>query len=218
MDLSSVKDQLYDQFKELSERVQESSIYVELKERFDLLPSRIQKLILVGSGLLFALFLISFPYANISDSQSYEAQFEESRELIRDLLRASTTLKQTSPLPSASSASAVESQIRRVIDELRLGSEQVGNIQVISNASTRLASKAVNQEAVSVQLKTLNLRQVTEAAHRLQNLGSGIQPISMQMTRSDGKTHYFDVIFRIFQFSLNVTSDDPKSKSPRGGR
>lgn len=216
MDLSSLKDQLYDQFKELSERVQDSSLYVELKERFDLLPSQIQKLILVGSGLLFALFLISFPYGNISDSQLYESQFEENRELIRDLLRASTTLKQTSPLPTTASASAVESQIRGIIEDLRLGSEQVGNIQVIPNASTRLASKAVNQEAVSVQLKTLNLRQVTDAAHRFQNLGSGIQPISMQMSRASGQTHYYDVIFRIFQFSLNITSDEPKPRK-RGG-
>ena len=35
MDISSLKDQLSDQFKELKDRIQESSLYVELKERFD---------------------------------------------------------------------------------------------------------------------------------------------------------------------------------------
>lgn len=219
MDLAALKDQLKDQFKELWDRIQESSLYIELKEKFELLPSRVQKLIIVGASLLVGLFLLSIPYGNLSDSWLYEEQFVDNRELIRELLRASTTLKETSPLPTAASAAAVESQVRQVIQELRLTPEQIGNIQVVPGANSKLASSAVNEEAVSVQLKMLNLRQVTELSHRLQSLGSGIQPMSFQIQRSSGQTHYYDVIFRIFQFSLNLGSEDsPDNERPRGGR
>lgn len=219
MDLSSLKEQLRDQFKELLDRIQESSLYIELREKFELLPSRIQKLIVIGTSLLVGLFLLSIPYGNLSDSWFYEEQFVDNRGLIRDLLRASSTLKETSPLPTSASAAAVESQVRRVIEDLRLTPEQIGNIQVVPGAKTKLASGAFNQEAISVQLKMLNLRQVTDISYRFQNLGPGIQPISFQMQRSAGQTHYFDVIFRIFQFSLNVEAEDPPGgQRARGGR
>ena len=64
MDFSSLKEQLKDQFKELWDRIQESSLYIELKEKFELLPSRIQKVIVVGASLVLALFLFSFPYSS----------------------------------------------------------------------------------------------------------------------------------------------------------
>lgn len=220
MDFSSLKEQLKDQFKELWDRIQESSLYIELKEKFELLPSRIQKLIIVGASLVLGFFLFSFPYGNLSESWLYEEYFAENRGLIRDLLRASTTLKETSPLPTSASAAAVESQVRQVIQELRITPEQVGNIQVVPGANTKLATSAVNEEAISVQLKMLNLRQVTELSHRLQSLGSGIQPMSLQIQRSAGQTHYYDVIFRIFQFSLNLETADapPNRQRPQGGR
>lgn len=218
MDLSSLKEQLRDQFKELLDRIQESSLYIELKEKFELLPSRIQKLIIVGVSLMVGLFLFSIPYGNLSDSWLYEEQFVDNRGLIRDLLRASSTLKETSPLPTSASVGALESQVRRAIEEMRLTPEQIGNIQVIPGASTRLASEAVNQEAISVQLKMLNLRQVTDLSFRLQNLGAGIQPISFQMQRSSGQTHYFDVIYRIFQFSLKVDSENASGDNGNGNR
>ena len=222
MDLSSLKEQLSDQFKDLKDRVQESSLYIELKEKFEVLPSRMQKLILGGGAALIALFLLSFPYANLSDSWSYEEQFTENRELIRELLRASSTLKESSPLPTSVAPGGIEARVRQVIQELRLTPEQVGNIQAVPGAKTRLASSAVNQEALSVQLKKLNLRQIMEASYRLQNLGTGIQPISLQMHRSAGETHYFDVIYKIFQFSLNIAGGaeeggGEKAPSPRGG-
>lgn len=204
MDISSLKDQLSDQFKELKDRIQESSLYVELKERFDLLPGRVQKLIVIGSTLFVGFFLFSIPYGNLSDSWFYEEQFEESRDMIRELLRASNTLKETSPLPTTSNAGLLESQIRRVLEDMNLGPEQVGNVQIVPNPSTRLAPKTVDQAAVSVQLKTLNLRQLTEFSHRLQNLGPGVKPVGMQISRSRGETHFFDVIVKVFQFSLNV--------------
>lgn len=207
MDLSSLKDQIKDEAKALLEKIQDSSLYIELKEKFDLLPSRIQKLVIVGASLLAGLFLFSFPYGNLSGSWDYETYFEENRELIRDLLRASTTLKETSPLPVNASAAAVESRVRQVLDELRLTPEQIGNVQIIPGANSKLASRAVNQEAISIQLQNLNLRQIADLSYRLQNLGAGIQPISLQIERSQGQTHYYNVIYRVFQFSLNVGSE-----------
>ncbi len=222
MDFSSLRDQLKDQLKEIWDRIQESSLYIELREKFELLPSRMQKLIIVIGALITALFLFSFPYGNLSESWLYEEQFEENRSLIRELLRASSTLKETSPLPNSASAAMIESRVRQVLEELRLTPEQIGNIQVVPNAKTKLANAAVQQEAISVQVRSLNLRQVTELSHRLQSLGAGIQPVSFQMQRSSGQTHYYDVIFRIFQFALNIGSDEAQPPSggagQRGGR
>lgn len=213
MDFSSIKYQ----FKELWDRIQESSLFIELKEKFEVLPSRIQKLIVTATIFLLGLFLFSFPYGNLTDSWTYEGYFEENRELIRDLLRASSTLKEISPLPTMASAGAVESRVRQVISDLNLAPEQVGNIQVIPEAKTQLAPPSVNQEAISLQLKSLNLRQVTDLSYRLQNLGSGIQPISFQINRAQGQTHYFDVIIHLYQFSLKMDGETPPSRPPRGG-
>jgi hypothetical protein len=218
LDFASLKDQLKDQFKDLMDRIQESSLYIELRERFELLPSRAQKAIIFIAVLLTGLFMFSFPYGNLSTSWEYEDYYADNQGLIRDLLRASSTLKETSPLPSTGSAGAVEARVRQIIQELRLIPEQIGNIQVIPGANSKLATGVVNQEAISVQIQKLNLRQVTELSHRLQTLGAGIQPLSLQIQRSSGQTHYYDVILRVFQFSLNVASDDEKTPPRRRGR
>lgn len=219
MNLGALKDQLLDQFKELGDKIQESSAYIELKEKFDSLPTQIQKLVAIGALILFGLFLISFPYSYFGSSQTLEGEFNDDRELIRDLLRASSTLKERSPLPSTSSTAAIESRVQQVISDMRLTGEQTGSMQVIPDAKTRLATGAVNQQAVSILVKTLNLRQLTEIMHRLQSQGNGIQPISMEIKRSAGQTHYFDLIVKVFQFSLNIQdSAEPSKASPPPSR
>lgn len=221
MDFSTLKDQLTDQLKESWDRIRESSLYVELNEKFEVLPSRIQKIIIISASVLFGLFLFSIPYSSLEESWTYEEGFLDNRDLIRELLRASSTLKQASPLPTSSSTNILQSRVKDVLQEARLTTEQIGPIQPILGAKTKLASAAVNQDALSIQLKNLNLRQITDIAYRFQNLGPGIQPITLQIQRASGQTHYYDMIVKIFQFSLNISSDEGASGTkgrPQRGR
>ncbi|MGZ3721421.1 MAG: hypothetical protein ACXVA9_00740, partial [Bdellovibrionales bacterium] len=99
MAFEGIKEQLKDNWADLSSKIQENSTFNNLREKFEAQSPTVQRSIVTGAGIFLALFLISFPWSYISDSQDRMAEFEDNRGLIQGLLRASRAAKEPSPLP-----------------------------------------------------------------------------------------------------------------------
>lgn len=217
MNFSALLDQLRDRALELWGRIQETSIYMTLRERFESLNPQIQKLVVLGSILTLVFFLFYWiPYSYVSSSMDHMTNFEENRELIRDLLKASASMQEASPLPQSASASALTSQITRSLEEFQLSPEQLGGVQPIMDKVTDLAPDVIEQVGASVSLKKLNLDQFVNISHKLQTLGNGVKMIGLDIQENASASHYFDVIYRIASFSIPGPSAPPES--PKGGR
>lgn len=221
--MNALLEKLRDQALELWTRIQETSLYMTMRERYDSLNSRAQKAIVAVVFILAGLFLFSFPYSYISSSQSNLEAFEENRGLIRDLLKASRTLKEPSPLPPEMPAEQLTAIVTRSLEEFHLVAEQVGPVQPINEKVTNMVPDQVKQTAVSLQLKKLNLKQIVEISHRLQTLNPGTKVIGMDV-KENATSHYFDVTYRIASFSVPVAevpetgSFHGKGKAPSRGR
>ena len=123
MNFDALKDRIRDRLVEFWGRIEETSLYMSLREKFEALSSRTQKAIIVSGILLLGLFLLSFPYSYISESQDNMTGFEENRELVRGLLKASKTLKEISPLPPEASPEILSNMVTRSLDEFHLVAE-----------------------------------------------------------------------------------------------
>lgn len=219
MNFESLKEQLRDQWAELWGKIQENSTFQTAKERFEALSLNTQRLIIVGTAVLAVLFILSFPYAYVSTSDESMLSFEENRSLIRDLLQASRTMREPSPLPAAMGVEGLRNSLQSIITESRLVPEQIVGIEPAkAKPAGSLAPGVVQQDGLVVTLKTLNLKQIVDLGHRFQALNSGVKVMSIDVVRSAGQTHYYDVVYKVVTFSLPNLMENLEADQPRGGK
>jgi hypothetical protein len=217
MAFESQKEQLKEQWAELSAKIQESSAFNNLREKFESQTPSVQKGIVIGASVVLVLILLSFPYGYYSASQDYMAQFEENRGLIKGLLKASRSAKTPSPLPAPLDEGNLRGRVEAITRSNRLMPDQMGEIAAVPQGAVKDVPATVTQTGVAVQLKRLNLKQMVGLATQFQNMGAGTKLIGMDIVQSAGQTHYYDMIVKIVNFGLPQVADaGPEEPATKG--
>lgn len=221
MAFEDLREQLKDRASEALAKIQESSAFNTLRERYESQTPTGQKLI-AATGLVFAfLFVLMFPYSYISSGSDSLALFEENRELIQGLLRASRSASEPPPLPPPMSSDTLRTTIERMVREQGLIPEQTAPIEnVPPDVNKTWAPPGVLHAAVAVPLKKLNLKQVIEIGNFLQNnLGPGTKLMGIDVVQSAGQTHYYDMILQLVSFGIpSLGGGDDGGAPPAKGR
>ncbi len=209
MAFEGLQEQLKERWADISSRIQESPTFNNLREKFESQTPDKQRVIVAGAGLIIAMVLLMFPYAYYSASTENMTYFEENRELIQGLLRASRSAKTPSPLPAPIEEQAIKGRIEAVLNNARLLPEQIGDMQAIPGPAIAgpLVGAPVVQNGMAVQIKKINVKQIVELGARLQNMGNGLKLMGVDIVQSTAQTHYYDMIVRIVSFGLPQMSD-----------
>jgi hypothetical protein len=204
MNLDDIKDQLKERIHAVMARAQESSAWMQAQERFDSLSANAQKAIIAGAAVLAAFAILAFPWMYYSASKEAVAEFQEKKQLIRELFRVSRASAMLQNAPPSISSMDLESKARAQLGLAQLPSEQIRSIVEYDNApkSGALIPKNVVQKGIQVVLTKLNLRQLVDIGHQMQTLHPSTRMVSMEVTANRDDTHYFDVIYRIVSFSI----------------
>lgn len=219
MALEVVREKLKDALADLSSKIQENSAFNNLREKFEGQPPTVQRAILAGIAFMAFLFLISFPWSYISESQDHMTYFEENRGLIQGLLRASRAAKEPSPLPAPIGADTLKSFVQSALTENRLIPDQIGDMQADPGKPAKdLAPAVVVQSGLNVQLKKLNLDQVIALSHKFQTLAPGTKLMGLEIIQTAGQTHYYDMVAHIVNFGLPVTIVEEPTDNKRPGK
>ncbi|MBX3022403.1 MAG: hypothetical protein KF799_12085 [Bdellovibrionales bacterium] len=218
MAFEGLQENLKERWAELSAKVQESSAFNTLRERFESQTPPVQKAIVIGGAALAALFLLSFPLGYLSTASDNMMQFEENRQMIQGLLRASRISKEASPLPPPLDPGMLRSQVERVLREKQLVPEQMGEMAPLPGtpANAALAPASVVQNGLAAQIKQLTLNQIVDIANSFQNQGPGTKLIGFDIVQTAGQTHYYDLILRVVNFGLPAVADSGPP-GPGGG-
>lgn len=220
MAFEGLKEKFKDSWSDLSSKVQENATFNNIREKFEEQSARNQRLIVAGLFLIIGLFLMSFPFGYISESNDTMTSFEENRSLIQGLLHASRAAKEPSPLPTPSPPEMLKSRVEAILKENRLVVDQMGEMQFMPDHPAKdLAPAAVIQSGLAVQIKKINVEQIMLLGHQLQNMGPGIKLMGFDVVQSPGQTHYYDMIVRVVSFALpQMTLDaDVPSKGGKKG-
>lgn len=209
MAFENLREQIKDRWNDLAQQIQETSTFNSLRERFESQSVAVQRLIIAAILIFSGLFLLTMPYSFYGQADEYLVQFEENRDLIRGLLRASRAASETPPLPSPQDSDSLRANIESVLRAKRLAADQIGDIQAVPDTPAKeMAPPIVVQSGVVAQVRKLNLAQVLDVANSLQNLGPGTKLIGLDLVQSKDQTHYYDMIAKIVHFGLPLPSED----------
>ena len=227
MAFEELRDRLSQQVKDLGAKIQDTAAFQSLKEKFDDLPSNQQKIVIILLVVVVSFFLFSFPYENWSASSTAISEFEDRRQLIRDLLKVT---KETSELPSfppAPELGQIKTDIEMRLQQFQLVSEQIVGINVEMPSNSSLIPASRQEGGIKVILKKLNLRQVVDITSQLQSMESSIKLKNLSLDSNLQDARYLNavldfVVIKIPQISMDTTgsdADDGSAKSrDRNGR
>lgn len=218
MNLDDLKDQLKERADQLGRQLQDSPVYIVLKEKYDLLSVSAQKLVLAGLAAAAAFILLFPPLSMILTASEQMEEFEDNRRLARDLLNVQRELKQGPNIPTSYPLSEMESRARSILQSAGLLTEQIAQVEVVSPRIAPIVSKAITSEAVLISLAKLNLRQIVDIGYSLQTIGPSVKLSQMKVQASADDDHYFDVLFELTSFSVPTeeTETAEPQKRPRG--
>ncbi len=211
MNFQDMKEQLLQQLKDLLEKIQESSAYNELKDRYENLTPRHQKLLILSLSLIVAFFIVSIPWSYYSVSQDNMTSFFEKRELIRDVQRLSREVQEGAPLPIAPDVEQLRMQIENELTASQLLPEQKLGVNMADLSSSKLISAAMSSGALTIHLAKLNLRQISDLGLKFQNLSPSIKMTDLDVQASLSDPRYFDVQYKLVALKI---PEPPKMAAP----
>jgi hypothetical protein len=201
--IDDLKDQLRERGQALWERVQESSTYNNLREKYESSPPLVQRAMIGGLIALVLLLLASIPYSYLDSASQHVADFEDHRTLIRQLLKAVRSSQEQSPFPSGPTAAIIKPQIENALKGANLIPDQIAGIdEAPILGAENLVPKTIQQAGISVRVKKLNLRQVVDIGYDLNRLHAAIKLVNIEVREVATMKNYYDVDYGLISFII----------------
>ena len=215
MIIDDLKEQLGENLSQTWGQIQENPTYTNIKEKYDSLSPNSQKLSLLGIVMVLLLVILTVPMAYYSSASTNVEQFETKKGLIRELFHLQHATSELPPLPMSVSSSDLAAQAKSKLEAAHLQADQIKSVQAYDLPLPGI-TKPIIQNAIEVSLQKLNLTQIKEIGVTLQNLPN-VKMISLNVEASEPALpgiHYFNVIYRLTNFSLPA---EPVAATPKPG-
>ena len=217
MDFEAYKEQFLESFNTYKNKVVESDLYIQLKERYDNLQPNVQTLIKVGASFLIIYFFYSIPASFVSASQEKMEFFNDNRDLTRNLIRAGRIDRHMPFPPPATSSSSMQSAVESKMRSLLVLPEQKLSLGPKSDvASKSFVHKNVIQNGLQAKFKKLTLKQAIKIAETMENV-RGSELINLSIIADKEDPHYFNVEYEMASFSVKkpIKKIVPSKKSKK---
>lgn len=217
MNFDDIKDNLKSQLGQTWSRIEDSSAYNQLRDRFENLTPTNQKLVLLGAGALTALLIFSIPFSYYSTSSEYVTTYEDKRSLIRELLKVTRESNEVPDLPTAPNADMLKNTIEGQLNMAKLLPEQMKGIEVIA-ADTGLIPKGLLESGLRVSLAKLNLRQIIDIGYGIQAISPSVKMNALNITANPEDPRYFDVEMKLVSLAVpQAHVEMPDAADEEGG-
>lgn len=217
MDFETLKEQFLEQMRGYRAKIQDSELYIRLKERFDNLPPQGQQGIIYGGIFVALLFIYSFPAGFVSAAKEKIGYFDENRQLTRDLIRAGRIARTIQLPPPAPPVEMLKTQVEdRLLIEKVMPEQKQGVNPTAEVADKAMVPKDIDQSGLKATIKQLNLKQLVRIAESMNTI-DGTHLINMAIVADAKDPHYFNVDYEMAAFSVpqNEVVEEPKDKGPR---
>ena len=205
--LEDLKEQIKASIDSVGQKIQETSLYINAKDRYDTMNPASQKITRLVVGFLIVLILVFYPMSLFFSSQSTINAFEEKRNLIRELFK---TYRESSSRPDISvppQMESLKSTINSIIATADLTPEQIMGVNVASFEGNLIPQTLVNN-ILEVKLAKLNIKQIVDIGTSIIGISNSVKMKDMAITPHPADPRYSDVTFKLY--SLNVPEVAPE--------
>ena len=222
MTADELKEMVVGRGKEIWSKIEESSSYNQLKDRYDSLPPTQQKVVFWGSIATLVLIVLYIPFTFLQSSWAFEEEFVIKRDLIREMYRVQREVGEAPQVPIPSSPEAIRQTVDGYIKSSGFLPEQIKSLSVLGEASSRLLPKKHVQGAVEVSMAKLTIRQVVDVAYKVVTSSPSTKLYEMVVSANGEDPKYQDVNLKLL--ALNVPDVkaltapppvDPKEKTKK---
>jgi hypothetical protein len=213
MNFEDLKERIVSTFKQIWERIQESSLYNQGRDRFENLSPRAQKSVLASVVVFLSLMFFSIPYGYFTESSGSVAGFEERRDLVRRLLKASREAADVPDIPQPPAPENLKGQVDTQLKQAQLIPEQIKSVS-IAPVDSKLIPAPMAQGSVVVSLAKLNLRQIVEIGYKLKAISPSVKMSSMQIFANHTDSRYFDATFTLVSLLVPEAAPPPPPPEP----
>lgn len=215
MNFDDLKDKFASDARATWERIQESGIYNQLRDRYENMSPTMQKITVIGSITAITFIILSMPYSYFSQSQEYVSEYEGKRMTIRELLKVSRESADVPQIPQAPSMEVIRSNIENQVRAANLLPEQIKGTSVIESKS-KIIPQNLTEGALQVQLAKLNLRQVLDLGHQFQSISPSVKLKDLVITANREDARYFDVIYKLVTLAVPAAPEVAPEPIRRG--
>lgn len=216
MNLNELKERFQSELKVSVEKLQESNLYIQIKEKYDDLTPTMQKVVLWGGAVFFLYVFVSIPGDKYSNSQVLVEEFETRRDLIRQMMKVHREASSSFDIPVAPDVQSLKTRIERDLQNARLLPEQIVSVEPVSGNS-KLVPENLLSGQLDVRLTKLNIRQVADLGFQIQSISPSVKLKDLSITAHPELKDYFDVSFSVITLSVpqNPAADDSASDKGR---
>jgi len=137
MNIDDIKDQTKEAFQNARRQIEENPAYVIGKEKYDVLDPKVQKIIIISITILALLLIMMLPMSFMNSSTEQLSSFEESRGLIKEMLRVDRQLKSGPKAPRPLSIDQLKNTVTTLINGSALLPEQIESIAITTPRVSR---------------------------------------------------------------------------------
>jgi len=209
-----LKERLSSEAKNQWDKFQDSSLFIQTKERYENLTPVMQKVTLGAVAVILLYLVLAVPLGFFSSSSESVAAFDDKRQLIRDMLKVSREAQEAPDLPVPPDLGTLRTQIDAQLHAARLLPEQIKGTDN-SSEPVKLIPGNLSQGALTVSLAQLNLRQIVDLGHALQSLSPSIKMTDLKMEANARDARYFDVVYKLVMLAVpNQTNELETPEAP----
>lgn len=213
MAFDDLKDRLRESLQESLGQLQDSPVFNSLKERYETLTPAAQNGVVFAIIAFVALLFLSVPLTYFDSASTALSDFEQNREMIRELLKSEREAKSTPSVPPGPPLAQLTMMVQGIVQGRGLVPEQIGTVTPLSpNPAKGLAPDLLQQEGVLVGIKSLNVRQIIDFAFEFQRLHPAVKLTGMDVQVTEKNDHYFNVSYRLVSFAPPVAKVEKEEK------
>ncbi|MFK8137737.1 MAG: hypothetical protein AB8E15_05175 [Bdellovibrionales bacterium] len=224
MNLQDLKEQLIEQSQQLWEKIQESSLYTQLKEKFDQLPIKTQRMVMAGVGVLLAVSIISIPVGFFDDADTDIANFEDTKRTYVRLMNLGRDQQAAPRIQKGATSSSLVSRAKSIFEEKALTEEQIVKVESFQSKVSELADYIPSEaqaKGLLVELTKLTLPQVVDLSHRIQRLDRVSKISDLNIAQIPGEAGYYSLTMKLTNYFIEEAPEEEesgKSKRRRGSK
>lgn len=219
MNFEDIKEESLEQLNVYKEKIQESSIYIQIKEKYDQLNPKQQKYVNIGSILVVTYLVLSIPLGSLSEANNKIERYKAEKKLLANFKKAQEAAS-TAPRPQKpQDGNRLSRNLKSLFEKEGLSKDQIGEADAFTEDNTGQfpeIPKEANITGVKAKLNQINIKQLVDVLKKVETQSAPSKMTHLKINPTAEKAGFYDVAFELRGFDLPV--EEVKQEEPTRSR